>query len=461
MPECAPCRRSLILLLVVALAIRLTLLLAGPWAHPAGGLKPDSGRYLILAENLRKYHAFGLREPEGLTHQAMARLQAANGTLPAADADGLRPEFFRTPGYPAFLAAIEMFGGNQRAILLVQCILGALQAPMVVAIGLAFGLSRRGALLAGWLWALHPGLVTFDSLVLTESLFNFCITAGLFAAARPSSLAKLASAGILLGLATLVRPVGFAFLPAAFVLVWPRVPGRWLALAGITVTALLPAALWASRNHASGAGWRTSTMAEIKLLYYDAAYSISEESGEDWLTSWPQRVNELSTKLGTRLAPGEDVFAAAQTLAIEEITARPVSFARVQAKALTKLAVDHSVAPLAAQLNLRYQGTGLFSWLMSGQTATGTGTAWPLLVAAALWMLFNALLALACLVGLLRAIWRKETRLLLGCGVPLILLALATGSVGLERFRLPLLLPMLLLAGSLLSPKACKSPVHS
>ncbi len=64
-------------------------------------------------------------------------------------------------------------------------------------------------------------------------------------------------------------------------------------------------------------------MGDVNLLYYTAGYTLSEEKGEDWLASWPKRVDELSQRLEQRLAPGQDVFSAGRSLAVEELKARP------------------------------------------------------------------------------------------------------------------------------------------
>src|SRR5438552_3967435 len=107
-----PSMRICWMLFGIALGLRLALLWGGPWEEPKRACRDDSGRYLVLSHNLRTYNTFGKKREDGLVHNAMARLRAANGTLSPPDADGLRPESFRTPGYPLFIAAIELLGGD-------------------------------------------------------------------------------------------------------------------------------------------------------------------------------------------------------------------------------------------------------------------------------------------------------------------------------------------------------------
>src|SRR5437762_1572098 len=109
-------------------------------------MNPDSMRYVRLAQNLWSYGAFAQDDrQEGITHQAVLELRAANGTLPPADAHGLRPDAFRTPLYPLFIVAT---GGvsNLRWTLVVQCVLGALMSVFAVWIAEAFGIGVPAAL---------------------------------------------------------------------------------------------------------------------------------------------------------------------------------------------------------------------------------------------------------------------------------------------------------------------------
>src|SRR4051812_8406850 len=161
--------RPLAVLFAGALALRLAVLFSGPWGDPTRvyDFSPDSARYVLLADTLLKHHTFGKTHEEGLMHLAVERLRRENGTLPPPDAGGLYPEAFRTPGYPLFLA---LFGGTNglRIAYLVQCLLGAFAALCLVRMAAAMGCRPRAALVAGWLWALHPAAVTSDALPLTE-----------------------------------------------------------------------------------------------------------------------------------------------------------------------------------------------------------------------------------------------------------------------------------------------------
>jgi len=438
-------RRGLIIFLL-ALAARLTFLWLGPWQDVRRAVEPDSGLYLQLADNLQRHHEFGLATQESFL-KTIARLRASNGTWPAPDAHGLRPESFRTPGYPAFVAALTAGFGDRRAVLLAQCLLGAVCAVATFVIAKAFGCSSGGATVAGILWALHPALVYRDSVFMTESLFNACVVAALFLSVRVESTARAAGAGLMVGCAALVRPLGLFYVPATLALAI-RSGARKSMLGVIVVAALVQPALWAARNAVVGEGFRTSTAGEVTQLFSFAAYTISEERREDWLATWLTRVDELGTKLEHRLRPGEDVFSAARTLAIEELRARPAATARVLAKSELKLMVDHSTGGAAAALGLKYEPSGFFSrFVLREQTATRVRTSRAEAIVPVAWILVNIAICGVAAWSLFKAARRRDLPVLIGCGLTIVLFAIATMSNGIERFRMPIMLPLFVLVG--------------
>ena len=369
--------RPLALLFAGALLVRLAVLFSGPWGDPTRiyDFSPDSARYVALADTLLKHHTFGKTHEEGLMHLAVERLRRENGTLPAPDADGFYPEAFRTPGYPLFLA---LFGGTGglRSAYLAQCLLGALAALCLVRIALAMNCRPRAALVAGWLWALHPAAVTSDVLPLTESLFCSLALLGLAATTRTTTPAGRMLPGLAIGFAALVRPLGLFYLPTAIILGWRPAPRKWLAAGAVVLVAVVPSAAWAVRNSATGNGMRVSTVGELNLYYYGAAYVISEERGDDWLTSWPARVQELTDRLAAKLQPGEDVFALARKEALAEFRAHPSTTAKVAAKSQVKLGIDHSVGLAAGLYGVEYKPSGFFSDVLRGKVDTSKLSVW-------------------------------------------------------------------------------------
>lgn len=428
--------RPLTVLVAAALAVRLAVLFSGPWADPWRVFphSPDSPRYVQLADALRSHRAFGKVSEDGLMHAAVERLRRGNGTLPPPDASGFTSEGFRTPGYPLFLALLGGTWGLRLACL-AQCLLGALAVGCVARIAFALGCPSRAALVAGWLCALHPGVVTADCLPLTESLFGTLALIGLAAAAHGRTPAGQVVPGALIGFAALVRPLGLLYLPTAIILTRRSASRKWLATGVVVLAAVVPSVAWASRNRADGHGSRVSTVGELNLYFYGTAYVISEDRGDDWLTSWPTRVEELEQRLAGKLEPGQDVFAAARREALSEFRARPATTAKVFAKSELKLCLDHSAAPAAALYGVEYQPSGFFSDLLRGRLDASKLSRWSLI--ALPWTALNALIALLAAVGAVRAAVGRKWALVFACVIPIVLFSLATFPVGLERFRLP------------------------
>jgi Dolichyl-phosphate-mannose-protein mannosyltransferase len=175
------------------------------------------------------------------------------------DATEFAPEVIRTPVYPLFLAIIyKVAGTGQLPVALAQTALFAAICLLVFAIARRIA-GDRLAVIAAAATALFPPIPYFGALVLTEVWTTFVFTASIWIALRamqsqrPGSFAAL---GVMLGIATLSRPV-FVLYPLALaaigIVVFPlariaRRPaaGKWaLVLAAFALT-MLP---WFSYNY--------------------------------------------------------------------------------------------------------------------------------------------------------------------------------------------------------------------
>src|SRR5262249_29119045 len=164
------------------------------------------------------------------------------------------PEAIRTPGYPAFVATLDvMFGESHLAIAIAQALLFAIVCLLVQAIARRIA-SERVALAAGLATASYPPLPYFGALVLTEMLTTFFLMAGLalwLRAIRRDSTAGFVGAGLLFAATALTRPA-FQFLPlflaSALLLVRANRTPRWRASI-VMLTAFLVAVLpWLAYN---------------------------------------------------------------------------------------------------------------------------------------------------------------------------------------------------------------------
>jgi len=151
-------------------------------------------------------------------------------------------------GYSGMLGMLyKAFGSGLLVAPIVNALLGALLVVVVHRLARVY-LSERRAEAAAVLTALHPGLIAYSPVVMTEPLAALLIVAAFLAALKLSGWWRPATFGFVLGLATLVRPSSLLCLPLLLL----TVKFDWLAmtkqLALALVCCLLPVLPWTLRN---------------------------------------------------------------------------------------------------------------------------------------------------------------------------------------------------------------------
>jgi 4-amino-4-deoxy-L-arabinose transferase-like glycosyltransferase len=160
-----------------------------------------------------------------------------------------RPWVHYPVGYSALLgAAYKLFGSGLWVAPLLNAVFGALLAGVIYLLARTC-LSRARACVAGGLVALHPGLIAYSALVMTELFAALLLsTAALLLLIFRGRPRGYVIAGLVFGVAILVRPSSLLLLPlAAFV-----ESGTWLrsarAVAIVSGVALLVVLPWTIRN---------------------------------------------------------------------------------------------------------------------------------------------------------------------------------------------------------------------
>jgi 4-amino-4-deoxy-L-arabinose transferase-like glycosyltransferase len=212
-----------------------------------GPVRSDAIKYVAYAWNLKHYQTF--------SHAPFwTEAPSAN---PA-------PDNLTLPGYPVFLSALlgtKVDQGFLDRVTNVQAALGV--ATCVITLLLALRLMPFGfAVTAGLLTATSPHLATISTYVLTEGLFTFLLTTALYLGARAlvpgNNLRRVALAGAMLGLASMVRPQMqvFPWLLLGLSLVVPRCRAYRKKTAIYLACFLLVTMPWQLRNlgveHAPG-----------------------------------------------------------------------------------------------------------------------------------------------------------------------------------------------------------------
>jgi hypothetical protein len=216
------------------------------------GRHPDRwALLLLLTVGLAMRLAFTFRAPVFVVNDSVTYFQSG---YDLARGYGFDLAFKRTPLYPLFVAGVVyVVGEDLQALGFVQHLLGLVSVALTYLLGRTlFG--RPAGLAAGLLIALSGPLIIYEHYVLAEPLFiplllGFALAFVL--GVRRASLRWLLGAGLLLGLASLARPVGQAVL---LVLPIPLLLGLrpWrAALGGLALAAGFGALMlpWMLRNY--------------------------------------------------------------------------------------------------------------------------------------------------------------------------------------------------------------------
>jgi len=152
-------------------------------------------------------------------------------------------------GYSGLLGFVyRVFGSGLAVAPVVNAVTGMLLVVVVHRLA-RYYLSNDRARLAAAIVALHPGLIAYSAVVMTEPLAALLLTTAAWLAARfGQRWTGMIAGGLVLGLATLVRPSTLLAAPL-FALMGPKTWWRALARGAVaTVMALLVVLPWSVRN---------------------------------------------------------------------------------------------------------------------------------------------------------------------------------------------------------------------
>ena len=173
---------------------------------------------------------------EAQYHDYWARaLVTGDWTAPAGVTDPEIPRrpYFRPPGYPFFLALIYRFtGAGYFWPRVLQMTMGLLSCLLLYRFA-RYGFGRAAALFSAALASVYWIFIFFEAEFMAVSLLVFLLLASLTLVARwrkGFTVARALGAGLLIGLATLVRPNAVVLLPALVLWIgfvtWRRDGGR-------------------------------------------------------------------------------------------------------------------------------------------------------------------------------------------------------------------------------------------
>lgn len=141
------------------------------------------------------------------------------GTLSIASETPFYPDAYHTPLYPLFLAALLYIKLPLLAIIAVQDCIIALTATVVYRIGIILFTSRSIALFGALAMGLEPMAIYWGNILVSDSLFAFFFVFALYCFLKKNYPVF----GLLMGLATLTRPIALYF----FILFIAMIPIRY------------------------------------------------------------------------------------------------------------------------------------------------------------------------------------------------------------------------------------------
>lgn len=451
-PPASRLPRAAVAVVLGALLLKLALLVVVHAGRPQGVEYIDTGTYLRPARALLAHGVFS-PSPERVPE----------------------PEINRTPGYPALVALLWGLFGERTWLL---SLLGALASAGtgLAAAALATRLAGpRAGTLAAAIASLDPGSFVRSIDLLTDSTFTFLFVASLALLVRAIATARArdaGAAGLVLALATLVRPISYYAVPVLAAVAGIAAARRdgaarrgAAAAAAFLAAPLLLLGGWQVRNGIRAGSFQFSPIAGSELLFYRAAPVLARVEGRPLLEVqeglgnrerwWRQGGAERPERIFPD-APYEVLFPETSRLSLAELgrrwgrqgvailAAHPFEAAAMTARGSVVLLLVPSSFILGAQHGLlRPTPEAVTAWENQefGRLARVLPRAHPVAFAfAVLLVLLNGALALLALRGIARIPFRRAG----GLHAPLLaaLLYLVPVSSGAEsiddRYRLPL-----------------------
>ncbi|MDZ4227548.1 MAG: glycosyltransferase family 39 protein [Patescibacteria group bacterium] len=207
------------------------------------------------------------------------------------------PEFFRSPGYPAFAAMVLAASDSVIALSFAQILLIALSVALIFLIGAEL-FSRGVGMTAALLFAVDPSVLADSFKTLSEPLFVALLLLIIWLLVRRDvSLTSVALAALATGALTLTRPLGI-FLAPLFVL-WLvyrfRARLRRALVLALLFLAVFTATVapWVIRNGALSGHYALSSVSTYNMLFYNIV-EFEVQRG----ASKPEFVSSLKERLG-------------------------------------------------------------------------------------------------------------------------------------------------------------------
>lgn len=279
------------------------------------------------------------------------------------------PDMIRTPGYPLFIAAIYwLFGYRPEMVTLAQNLLslGLLLIGYLLAKRL-FG--PKAAMFAAALMALDVGGIILANVTFTETLFIMLFVSATYCLFRsfdsPRGIDWMAGAGLLLGLATLVRPASLYLLIVLLPLIWWMMRYSWREKGIRTIifgaVFLLMLAPWSYRNFRVFGSPNITLAVQSITLNIHASYIRAGLNHTTLAEEEPRIPEQVRQELGGRTVSALEMDELIRAKAVAEIMQHPGEYVLLYLKSIGLTLLLPNTNFLANALGILNQPTGIIA----------------------------------------------------------------------------------------------------
>ncbi len=401
--------------------------LDGNTAFPIPVYDGDSWEYATLASNLIEYGSFTLKP----------------------DSVPSRPEIFRTIGYPLFLVPIIFIGRNWLVVSFVQMFIVSIAGYLIYRMGAKMGLGKL-AYLPSLFFILDPTVIFNTILVGNDILFTFLVLLAIYITFFIDNLSlpqKTILAGLVLGFATLIRPIGM-FLPLIIIpfFLYKHRNGKNVrnvikSLLLLILFFCLMVVPWMLRNKSVSGIFAISTITSYNLFYYNVPYFLSWKFN----MSYEESVNKLEEQV-----PVKGDINVMHAVAVSYIKQYPFSYGIFHLTKTTQFLFASSIKyflmsgikAVAKDLNFTEKPPNLSDLILKGDFASLAGQLKSQLI-----FTIERLMWIIVVVSAIYALFSGQKYSILLCLALILYFLILTGPVSYVRYRLPAE-PFMFLAGT-------------